>query len=230
MPRSGIVGSYDNSIFSFLRNFPTVSLSGCTNLHSHQQCLGAFPSRQTPSSICYLWSFWYSPCISDGRKLCGLRWSRRLPAFWVSACPPCTAQGPHLYLNGLSSGGDSPYIWSKTLSVAFLPLFSINRVFVCLQAQILGWIPGFRTETGACGQVCITVSEGEDSSLLPQCFWVRILPNAVGRWLCAVWYAGWVTQWPQLPELTLFWKDCGHWRQGSLCICISRAPSYVPSL
>jgi hypothetical protein len=38
IPKSGIAGSYGRSMFSFLSSFQIFFQSGCTSLHSHQQC------------------------------------------------------------------------------------------------------------------------------------------------------------------------------------------------
>ena len=53
MPKSGISGSYGNSIFSFQRNLHTVFHNGCINLHSTNSVRG-FPFLHTISSLLFV--------------------------------------------------------------------------------------------------------------------------------------------------------------------------------
>ena len=103
VPRSGVAGSYDNSIFSFLRERCTVFHSGCTSLHSYQPCeRGSLFSTRSPAFvICSLFGDGHSDhgevrvtvvlfCISltviDVERLAS--WSSACPLWTLNLWPP----------------------------------------------------------------------------------------------------------------------------------------------
>ena len=123
IPRSGIAGSYGNSIFSFLRNLHTFFHSATTNLHFHQQRMSVLFS---PHHRQHLFVFFLMIAI-----LTDMRWHLKIVLTFISVV---ISDIEHLFMCLLAI-----CMYLEKMSLEFFLLIFFIALFAFLIISCMSW-------------------------------------------------------------------------------------------